>query len=212
MILFDEKSYLKHSAVRSLLKEILLNKIILPTIELICDPDFLNQKLINFLTEKENTNKLLKRTFSYAPNYEEFIKMIKASNSLEEMKQFHYKIMTEIMQATIINEFKNSQQESSSESASVFYADDSGAGQSEPVGLSSQNRSTSSSDLHTKGTKAEMLRSRNLKAYLKQLRFAKQLCMRRMSQMKTSTLMYIDDDVEIIQEKNLDNMIKNKKV
>jgi sorting nexin-25 len=182
---------------------------VMPTIDLVCDPDFLNQKIINYLTEKENSNKLLKRTFSYAANYEDFIKMIKASSSLEEMKQFHYKIMTEIMQATIINEFKNSQD--TGENSSVFYADDSTG--SDPVGLGNQHKASSSSDLHSKSTKAEMLRSRNLKAYLKQLRYAKQLCVRRMNQMKYSTMMYIDEDVEIVdQQKNLDNMMKSKKV
>ena len=182
---------------------------VMPTIDLVCDPDFLNQKIINYLTEKENSNKLLKRAFSYAANYEDFIKMIKASSSLEEMKQFHYKIMTEIMQATIINEFKNSQD--TGENSSVFYADDSTG--SDPVGLGNQHKASSSSDLHSKSTKAEMLRSRNLKAYLKQLRYAKQLCVRRMNQMKYSTMMYIDEDVEIVdQQKNLDNMMKSKKV
>ena len=43
--------------------------VLIPCINLICDPDFLNQKIINYLTDKENTSKLLKKT-SFATNYE----------------------------------------------------------------------------------------------------------------------------------------------
>jgi len=189
----------------------------MPTIDLICDPDFLNLKIISYLAEKEASAKLLKRTFSYAANYEEFIKMIKSSDSLDEMKQFHYKIMNEIMQATIISEFKEAQVESSSSSnnsvnvsgMSSFYSPDLKESDSPEPGILS--KSTSTNDLHTKNTKAEMLRSRNLKAYLKQLQYAKMLCERRMARLKSSSMMYIDDEVEIVQEKNLE-IQKNRKI
>lgn len=187
----------------------LFSKVIVPTIELICDPDFLNQKLINYLTEKENTSKLLKRTFSYAPNYEDFIKLIKSSDSLEEMKQFHYKIMNEIMQATIISKFKEAQEENATNSSSgmsTFYTPE------KDIEPEQAQLSRSSNDSHSKNTKAEMLRSRNLKAYLKQLRYAKMLCERRMTRMKSSSMMYIDDDVEILQATQLQDQIKNRKI
>lgn len=175
-------------------------------IDLMCDPDYLNQRLITYLSEKENQAKLIKRTFSHAANYEEFIKMIKSSKDLEEMKQFYFKIMNEIMQATIISEFKDSQNESkeSGSGQSTFYAQD-----TKEIDGESSNKHSDNSDLHTKNTKAEMLRSRNLKAYLKQLRFAKTLCERRLAALNTS-MMYIDDDVELVHGKALKNKITRK--
>ena len=70
----------------------------MPTIELICDPDYLNQKLLSYLTNKENVGKSLNRKFSYAASYEDFIKIIKSSNNIDEIKQIQNKIMNEIMQ------------------------------------------------------------------------------------------------------------------
>ena len=172
-------------------------------IDLICDPDYLNQKLITYLSEKENQAKLIKRTFSHAANYEEFIKMIKSSKDLEEMKQFYFKIMNEIMQATIISDFKESQNESGSNGQSTFYAQDEVDGES-------LNKHSENSEMHTKSTKAEMLRSRNLKAYLKQLRYAKTLCERRLTALNTASMMYIDDDIELVHGKDLQNKIKRK--
>lgn len=91
----------------SILNLNLLDVVFLPTIDLMCDPDYLNEKIITYLVNRENMRISLNRKFSYAPTYEEFVKMIKLSNNIDELKQFHHRIMNEIMQATIISEFKD---------------------------------------------------------------------------------------------------------
>ena len=90
---FANKTYFKNSALRTLVKEVLLNKVLQPTIELICDPDYLNQNLLNYLNKKEAANQSLNSKVNQAATYEDFIKIIKSSNNIDEIKQYHLKIM-----------------------------------------------------------------------------------------------------------------------
>ena len=90
---------------------------------------------------------------------------------------------------------------------STFYASDSVKESSElDAGTSSGQQEPA------KNTKADMLRSRNLKAYIKQLRHSKLLCERRLQRLNTSSMMYIDDDVELIHDIHLEAKVKNRKV
>ncbi len=107
------------------------------------------------------------------------------------------------MQATIISEFKEAQVETTNVSGmSTFYSPDSKDSDTGPE----------TDALASKNTKAEMLRSRNLKAYLKQLRYAKMLCERRMTRLKSSSMMYIDDEVEIVAEKSVEKEMRSRKI
>ncbi len=165
---------------------------LIPTLDLICDPDYINTQLITYLTSKENLNKSLNRKFSYAASYEDFIKIIKSSNNPDEIKQYHYKIMNEIMQATLISDFQNSQANenlNNSNGMSTFYAGETKTDADIDASNLSKSNSVPDLYLHTKNTKAEMLRSRNLKAYLKQLRYSKMLCERRLKSLSASTMM-----------------------
>lgn len=190
---------------------------------MICDPDFLNQKLINHLTSKENIRNSLNRRFSHAPTYEDFVKMIKSSSNVDELKQFHYKIMHEVMQATIINDFKNSKLSEGSSTinsnsfnsgivnsgSSSFYVSFSNHGSIDlnentaTTQITANKAQTSSSDAN-KNTKADMLRPRNLKKYIKQLRYAKLICERRLNRLNGSLS---NED-----ENDLETRLKNRKV
>lgn len=190
----------------------------MPSIELIGDPDYLNQKLLNYITTKENLKNSVSRKFSHAQTYEDFIKMIKTSTSAEEIKQFHSLIMNQIMQATIISDFKSIKQNETvnltssssinsgiiSSGSSSFYVSFSDLG-SIPE-MDSPPSTTKNQSNSEKQSKIDLLRSRNLKKYLKQLRHAQLLCKRRLNGLNNSV--FYGDDSEL----TLENKIKNRKV
>lgn len=206
---------------------------------MICDPDYLNQKIIAYLTTRENLRNNLNNKFSHAATYEDFIRLIKSSNNIDELKQLHYKIMNEIMQATIINEFKYGKpslerQQSSSNiknevitcGSSSFFAsfsvpktDDSDGAFLAQTSKSPNNSGGNSGEKSS--TKAEVLRSRDLKAYIKQLRYAKLLCERRINRLNSvgvkssnaklnaNTSTFYDDETNDL---SFENKLKNRKV
>ena len=61
-----------------------------PGIDLICDPDYLNQKLLSWLEYREMLYLESKRTYSYAATYEDFMKMIDQCHDIEHLKQMRY--------------------------------------------------------------------------------------------------------------------------
>jgi hypothetical protein len=188
-----------------------------------CDPDYLNQKLINYLTDKENLRLSLNlnQKFSYVSSYEEFIRIIKTSKNVDEIKQYHYKIMNEIMQATIINDFKDGKftegnsgtsNKTSSTSANNFsIANSTGfiaSGSSSFYASFSMDSNNTAKTSQSTDKKADMLKSKDYKHYLKQLRYAKLLCERRLNTLNNYKTKFFDDSIET----NFENTLKNRKV
>lgn len=97
LVSFKERNYFEITAVRCLLREIIVNKVLYPTIEMLSDPDYLNRKLIAQLETKEKP----KISVSSVSSYEDLIKTIKSSKSVPELKQIYSNIMNELLQATI---------------------------------------------------------------------------------------------------------------
>jgi len=174
----------------------------------------LNQNLIAYLAKKEATNQALISKVKQAATYEDFIKLIKSSNNIDEIKSHHLRILNEIIQATFISNkmsenntsMQNSTNSLNNNSAiinsgsSSFYASFSDIQEINEFD-NIQYKSLNNSE---KNTKAEMLRSRNLKAYIKQLKYAKTLCERRMNLLNGSVN---DEDYET----TIDNRIKRLK-
>lgn len=179
-----------------------------PIIEMLSEPDYLNQKIIDLISSKEN-QKNIGRTFSFE-SYEDFIKTIKTSSNAEELSEIHYKIMNELMQATIIKDFlqnTNDSQVSNSNynsgiincGTSSFYASFSNkTNQPHPTTITKSN-----SISQEKSNKGDMLKSRDLKKYIKQLRYAKNVCQKRLN---SNTNIHLEDD------EAFENRIKNRKV
>ena len=76
--------------MRNLLREILAFSVFQPLTDTICDPDYINQTLLVHLEAKEALTAQHKQGYAYAETYEDFIKMINASNSVEALKQIRY--------------------------------------------------------------------------------------------------------------------------
>lgn len=80
-----------------------------PAIDLITDPDYINQKILLYIEQQQLTEAMHKKTYEYAESFEDFIQMIKNSKDLEVLKHIRYNIVTEIMQATTIQNVKRAQ-------------------------------------------------------------------------------------------------------
>ncbi|KAL9971473.1 hypothetical protein ACROYT_G017639 [Oculina patagonica] len=137
------------STMRYLLREILAFSVFQPLADMLCDPDYINQTLLVHLEAKEALTAQHKQGYAYAETYEDFIKMINTSNSVEALKQIRYHIIAEIMQATTINNLKGIDQ----------------FGQDDKQGKALK--------------KDAQLRARNLKRYINQCTVAKSQCERR---------------------------------
>lgn len=151
MLLFLlSKPYGTCAPIRHLVREIFSGSVLKPTIDMICDPDYINQHLLDYMTYREKLYADTKRTYMYSATYEGFVKMIKASDSVSDLQQMRYNIISEILQASAINNIKK------------------------------QKGLTTDKDTAPKGTnKGELLKARNLERYKNQLTVAKQLCEKR---------------------------------
>ncbi|XP_068134800.1 sorting nexin-25 isoform X2 [Hyperolius riggenbachi] len=136
-------------SLRIVLSEILATKVLKPLVELLSDPDYINQMLLSQLEYREQVNERHKKAYTYAPSYEEFIKLITSSSDIEFLKQLRYQIVVEIIQATTIGSFPQ------------------------------MKRQKDSKGKETAAMKADLLRARNVKRYINHLTVAKKQCEKR---------------------------------
>lgn len=61
-----------------------------PAVELLSNPDYINRMLLTQLEHREQMNEHHKRAYTYAPSYEEFIKLINSNSDVEFLKQLRY--------------------------------------------------------------------------------------------------------------------------
>uniref|UniRef100_A0A8D0C0D6 Sorting nexin 25 n=1 Tax=Salvator merianae TaxID=96440 RepID=A0A8D0C0D6_SALMN len=136
-------------SLRIVLAEILASKVLKPMVELLSDPNYINQMLLVQMEYREQVNEHHKRAYTYAPSYEEFIKLINSNSDVEFLKQLRYQILVEIVQATTISSFPQ------------------------------LKRQKESKGKETAAMKADHLRARNMKRYINQLTVAKKQCEKR---------------------------------
>lgn len=63
-----------------------------PLVTLLSNPDYINQMLLAQLEHREQMNEHHKRAYTYAPSYEEFIKLINSNSDVEFLKQLRYRV------------------------------------------------------------------------------------------------------------------------
>lgn len=134
-------------SVRHLLREILACLVFQPTVDLITDPDYINQKLIAYLQWLQAENEKHSRTYAYAETWEDFIFVIDTCTDPQDLKRMRFNIVSEIMQATTANNLKKAR------------------------GISEDKQYEAPST-----AKGDLLQSRNLSKYIKQLTYAKARC------------------------------------
>lgn len=64
--------------------------VIKPTVNLICEPDYLNQTILLTIEQLNTSNEQKVRKFTLASNYENFIKLIETSDDRDKLEQFWY--------------------------------------------------------------------------------------------------------------------------
>ncbi|XP_053440468.1 sorting nexin-25 isoform X1 [Nycticebus coucang] len=106
-------------SLRVMLAEILATKVLKPVVEFLSNPDYINQMLLAQLEYREQINEHHKRAYTYAPSYEEFIKLINSNSDVEFLKQLRYQIVVEIIQATTISSFPQLKRHKGKETAAM---------------------------------------------------------------------------------------------
>lgn len=61
-----------------------------PLVDALSDPDYINRMLLAQLEHREQLNEHHKKAYTYAPSYEEFIKLISSSSDVQFLKQLRY--------------------------------------------------------------------------------------------------------------------------
>ncbi|KAJ0179237.1 hypothetical protein K1T71_004949 [Dendrolimus kikuchii] len=89
-----------------LMREVLACKILQPAIDLITEPDYINQKIIQYLEAQKEVNAMHERTHEYAKTFEDYIRLINNCNNVDTLKRLRYDIVTQIMQATTLQNVK----------------------------------------------------------------------------------------------------------
>ncbi|KAG7461818.1 hypothetical protein MATL_G00195220 [Megalops atlanticus] len=136
-------------SLRTVLAEIIATKVLKPMVEVLSDPDYINLMLLAQLEHREQVNEHHKKAYTYAPSYEDFIKLISSSSDIDFLKQLRYQIVVEIIQATTISS------------------------------LPQMKKQKDSKGKETAAMKADLLRARNMKRYINQLTVAKKQCEKR---------------------------------
>ncbi|XP_069795722.1 sorting nexin-25 isoform X2 [Narcine bancroftii] len=150
VLCFVSPKDLSSRSLQIVLAEILAMKVLKPMVELLSDPDYINQMLLTQMEHREKVNEHQKKAYTYAPSYEEFIKFINSSCDVDFLKQLRYQIVVEIIQATTISS------------------------------LPQMKKPKDSKGKESAAMKADLLRTRNMKRYINQLTVAKKQCEKRL--------------------------------
>ncbi|KAH8363775.1 hypothetical protein KR200_003648 [Drosophila serrata] len=86
--------------LKVLLSEILSYKIFFPMIKMLTSPDYINQKVVQNIETRLAAAAMSKRSYEYAASFEDFLKIINNSGSLEELSLIRKSIVNDLMHAT----------------------------------------------------------------------------------------------------------------
>ncbi|KAH8419710.1 hypothetical protein KR009_001371 [Drosophila setifemur] len=86
--------------LKVLLSEILSYKIFFPMINMLTAPDYINQKVVQNIETRLAAAAMSKRSYEYAASFEDFLKIINNSGSLEELSLIRKSIVNDLMHAT----------------------------------------------------------------------------------------------------------------
>ena len=94
------REYIECSPARYLIREYMVCHILQPTIDKLCDPDYINQRLLAYLIKKEEETKSSADRYLYSKTYEDFIKHIQKCEDNNQLVQIRHSIITDIMQVS----------------------------------------------------------------------------------------------------------------
>jgi sorting nexin-25 len=104
------KEMLECMPIRIFIKEFLACRILQPTIDMICDPDYINQKMLIYLKKREEAaERGGKKPMAYKyKDFEDFMSQIKKCEDVEELQALRQQVITDIIQAKAVYKMKQS--------------------------------------------------------------------------------------------------------
>ncbi|XP_055616626.1 sorting nexin-25 [Toxorhynchites rutilus septentrionalis] len=172
------------SPIKDLLSEVISFKVLFPVIKLVTSPDFINQQIVECIETKLVTVAIHRRSFEYAANFEDFLKIINSSQTTNELHSIRGSIVSDIMQATTVQNLQRTRGFDSDFSVNKM----SSSGCSLGGGGDSENGPT----------RAEVTASLKLKKYIQQLSFAKNQCEKCLSRLGWDGNVSNDMDLSIL--------------
>lgn len=115
---------------------------------MITSPDYINQKIVQYIETRLAAAAINKRTYEYAASFEDLLKIINTTQSTDELLMMRSSIVNDILKATTIQNLQR---------AKGF----------DPDAIDQSN---------TTLTKAQLSAGMKLKRYIQQLSFAKVQC------------------------------------
>ncbi|XP_039440568.1 sorting nexin-25 [Culex pipiens pallens] len=146
------------SPIKDLLSEVISYKVLFPAIKYLTSPDFINQQIVECIETKLVAVAIHKRSYEYAANFEDFLKLINGSQTTEELQSIRGSIVSDIMQATTMQNLQRTRGFDSD----FFIGKGSGTG--------------ASGDSSDGPSRADITAAIKLKKYIQQLSFAKGQC------------------------------------
>lgn len=58
-----------------------------PAIDLITEPDYINQKILQYLEAQKEVDAMHERTHEYAKTFEDYIRLINSCNNIDTLKR-----------------------------------------------------------------------------------------------------------------------------
>jgi len=111
MCIVMPRDILECTPVRVLVREFLVCRILKPTIDMVCEPDYINCKLLAHLTKREEAMEKGKRQkvmmYKYK-DFEDFMNQIKKCEDVEELQALRQEIIKDIIHAKAIYKMKHS--------------------------------------------------------------------------------------------------------
>lgn len=69
-------------------------------IDLLTSPDYINQKIVQFIESRLATAAMLQHSYEYAASFEDFLKVIASTHTIEELTSIRSSIVNDMMLAT----------------------------------------------------------------------------------------------------------------
>uniref|UniRef100_A0A182U7J3 Sorting nexin-25 n=1 Tax=Anopheles melas TaxID=34690 RepID=A0A182U7J3_9DIPT len=88
------------SPVKDLLSEVLAYRVLHPAIHYLTAPDFINQQIVECIETRLVAVAIQKRSHEYAANFEDFLRIIDMTQTVEELQSIRASIVSDIRQAT----------------------------------------------------------------------------------------------------------------
>ncbi|XP_058443112.1 sorting nexin-25 [Malaya genurostris] len=168
------------SPIKDLLSEVISYKVLYPMIKLITSPDFINQQIVECIETRLVAVAIHKRSYEYAANFEDFLKIITGSQTTEELHSIRSSIVNDILQATTMQNLQRTR------------------GLDCDFLISRPASGNSSADSDSGPSRAEITASLKLKKYIQQLSFAKSQCEKNLSKLGWNGNVSNDVDLSIL--------------